>query len=98
MSDTNKLELYTRGPRFGRGGSSLVDNRIVDLSDSYEIIEPEEPLDLRAYGRILAKQLAPFVIVFSFVFALGLTATLKKNRSTALKCCWKFRKKTRTFP
>src|SRR5690242_288879 len=79
MNEPNKLELYARGPRFGRGGSSLVDNRIVDLSDSYEIVEPEEPLDLRAYGRILRKRFATIVIVFFLVFAVSLIATLKEK-------------------
>src|ERR1041384_428911 len=79
MSETNKLELYARGPRFGRGGSSLVDNRIVDLSDSYEIVEPEEPLDLRAYGRILRKRFATIVIVFFLVFTVSLIAALKEK-------------------
>jgi hypothetical protein len=71
MNEPNKLDLYERGPRFGRGGVSIVDNRIVDLSDSYEILEPEEPLDLRAYGRILRKRSVTIVIVFFLVFAVG---------------------------
>jgi polysaccharide biosynthesis transport protein len=79
MNEPNKLDLYERGPRFGRGGVSIVDNRIVDLSDSYEILEPEEPLDLRAYGRILRKRFATIVIVFFLVFAVGLIATLKEK-------------------
>lgn len=58
---------------------SSADNRIVDLSDSYEIIEPDEPLDLCAYGRVLRKRLATVGIVFFLVFAIGLIATLKEK-------------------
>ena len=58
---------------------SFVDNRIVDLSDSYEIIEPGVPLDLRAYGRILRKRFTTIAIVFFVVFAVSLIATLKEK-------------------
>lgn len=58
---------------------SFVDNRIVDLPDSYEIIEPDEPLDLRIYGRILRKRFATIAIVFFLVFAASLIATLKEK-------------------
>ena len=57
----------------------MLDNRIVDLSDSYEIIEPDEPVDFRAYGRVLRKRLATIAIVFFLVFAVGLIATLKEK-------------------
>lgn len=79
MSEQNKPDLYTRGPRFGRGGLSFADNRVVDLSDAYEILEPEEPLDLRAYGRILRKRFATILIIFFLAFAVGLIATLKEK-------------------
>src|SRR5215472_2689077 len=79
MNEPNKLELYTRGPRSGRGALGFVDNRIVDLSDSFEIIEPDEAIDLRAYGRVLRKRFATVAIVFFVVFALGLIATLKEK-------------------
>lgn len=79
MAEQTKLELYARGQRFGRGGLSFVDNRVVDLSDAYEILEAEEPLDLRAYGRILRKRFSTVAIVFFLVFAVGLIATLKEK-------------------
>jgi polysaccharide biosynthesis transport protein len=79
MTEQNKLDFYGRGPRFGRRGLSFVDSRVVDLSDSYEILEPEEPLDLRAYGRILRKHFATVLIVFFLVFAVSLIATLKEK-------------------
>ena len=79
MSDQNKVELYARGSRFERGGPGLLDNRVVDVSDSYEIVEPEEPLDLRAHGRILRKRFATIMIVFFLVFAVILIGTLKEK-------------------
>ena len=79
MSEQNKLELYAQNPRFGRAGLAFVDNRVVDLSDSYEIMEPGEPLDLRTYGRILRKRISTILIVFFLVFAVGLIATLKEK-------------------
>lgn len=79
MSEQNKIGLHPSGQQFGRGGLSFVDNRIVDLSDSYEIIEPDVPLDLRAYGRILRKRFATIAIVFFVVFAVSLIATLKEK-------------------
>ncbi|PYT99816.1 MAG: hypothetical protein DMG38_10230 [Acidobacteria bacterium] len=79
MSEQNKVELYARRPRFERGGSVLLDNRVLDLSDSYEILEPDEPLDLRAYGRILRKRFSTILIVFFLVFAATLIVTLKEK-------------------
>ncbi|HVH70622.1 MAG TPA: Wzz/FepE/Etk N-terminal domain-containing protein, partial [Candidatus Dormibacteraeota bacterium] len=51
----------------------------MDLSDSYEVLEPDERLDLRAYGRILQKRLATILTVFFVVFAVALIATLKQK-------------------
>src|SRR5437588_11740129 len=79
MSEQNKVELYARRPRFERGGSVLLDNRVLDLSDSYEILEPDEPLDLRAYGRLLRKRFSTILIVFFLVFAATLIVTLKEK-------------------
>lgn len=79
MNEQNKIEIQARPPRFGRSGLSFVDNRVVDLSDAYEILEPDEPLDLRAYGRVLRKRFATIVIVFFLVFSVGLIATLKEK-------------------
>ena len=79
MSEQNKVELYARDARFERARLGFLDHRIVDLSDSYEILEPDEPLDLRAYGRILRKRLPTILIVFFLVFTVGLIATLKEK-------------------
>ncbi len=79
MGEHNNVELYARGARVKRAGLGFLDSRVVDLSDSFEIIEPEEPIDLRAYGRILRKRFATIVIVFVLVFAVILIATLKEK-------------------
>src|SRR5215467_15521200 len=79
MNEPNKLEPYSRAPRFERVGRSFLDNRVLDLSDSYEILEPDEPLDLRAYGRILHKRVATIAIVLFLVFAATLIVTLKEK-------------------
>src|SRR5438105_1397480 len=79
MSEQNKVELYARRPRFERGGSVLLDNRVLDLSDSYEILEPHSPLDLRAYVRLLRKRFSTILIVFFLVFAATLIVTLKEK-------------------
>src|SRR5256884_2966296 len=56
MSEQNKVEVYRRRARGERAGLGFLDNRVVDLSDSFEILEPEEPIDLRVYARILRKR------------------------------------------
>jgi len=78
MGEQNKVELYARDARFERATLGHLDSRIVDL-DSYEILDPGELLDLRAYGRILRKRFATMLIVFFLVFAVILIATLKEK-------------------
>jgi len=78
MGEQNKVELYARDAPFERARLGHLDSRIVDL-DSYEILEPHELLDLRAYGRILRKRFATIFIVFFLVFAVMLIATLKEK-------------------
>ena len=79
MGEQQNVELYSRGPRFERGGRAFLDHRVLDLSDAYEIVEPEEPLDFRAYARILRKRFSTVLIVFFLVFAVTLIATLKEK-------------------
>ena len=79
MGEENKVELYARAERVARAGLGFLDNRVVDLSDSFEIVEPEEPIDLRAYARILRKRLTTVLIVFFLVFTVILIATLKER-------------------
>src|SRR5436853_4246454 len=79
MSEQNKDEVYRRRARGERAGLGFLDNRVVDLSDSFDILEPEEPIDLRVYARILRKRLDTILIVFFLVFTVGLIATLKEK-------------------
>jgi len=79
MGEQQNVELYSRGPRFERGGRAFLDHRVLDLSDAYEIVEPEEPLDFRAYARILRKRFSTVLIVFFLVFAVTLIATIKEK-------------------
>ena len=79
MEDRNQVELYGRGHRLDRRGPGALDGRVVELPDSYEILESDEGLDLRAYGRILHKRLPTILIVFFILFTTILVVTLKQR-------------------
>src|SRR5437773_1695526 len=82
MDDQNQVELYGRGhraDRLDRRGLSALDTRLVELPDSYEILEPGEALDLRSYGRILRKRLPAILVVFCILFTAILIYTLKQK-------------------
>src|SRR5258707_12066583 len=79
MDDQNQVELYGRGHRLDRRGPGLLDSRVVELPDSYELLEPGEALDLRSYGRILRKRLPAILVVFFILFTAILIATLKQK-------------------
>src|SRR6266478_10226495 len=79
MNDQNQVELYGRGHRRDRRGPGLLDSRVVELPDSYEILEPGEALDLRSYGRILRKRLPAILVVFFILFTAILIETLKQK-------------------
>src|SRR5258707_4935725 len=79
MDDQNQVALYGRGHRLDRRGPSALDSRVVELPDSYEILEPGEALDLRSYGRILRKRLPAILVVFFILFTAILIATLKQR-------------------
>src|SRR5216683_7779098 len=79
MEDRNQVELYGRGHRLDRRGPGALDGRVVELPDSYEILESDEGLDLRAYGRILHKRLPTILIVFFILFTTILIVTLKQR-------------------
>lgn len=78
MSDQNKLEPYRRS---GLNGAlaGTVEGRIAESSDSYEIVEPHEAPDFRAYARVLRKRLPTVLIVFFLLFSVVLVATLKQQ-------------------
>ena len=79
MEDRNQVELYGRGHRLDRRGPGALDGRVVELPDSYEILESDEGLDLRAYGRILHKRLPTILIVFFILFTTILVVTLRQR-------------------
>src|SRR4029077_5774317 len=79
MCDQNQVELYGRGLRPERRGAGALDARVVELPDSYEILEPEAAFDLRTYGRTLRKRLPTVLMVFFILFAAALIATLKQK-------------------
>src|SRR5438874_2743816 len=79
MDDQNQVELYSRGHRLDLRGPGALDSRVLELPDSYEILEPGEALDLRSYGRILRKRLPTILVVFFILFTGILIATLKQK-------------------
>src|SRR5947207_9063328 len=79
MDDRNQVELCGRGQRLERGGSDALNTRMVELPDSYEILESDEAIDLRSYGRILRKRLPSILTVFFILFTVILIATLKQR-------------------
>ena len=79
MDDQNQVELYGRGHRLDRRGPGALDSRVIELPDSYEILEPGEALDFRSYGRILRKRLPSILVVFFILFSAILIATLKQK-------------------
>src|SRR3977135_778145 len=79
MDEQKQVELYGRGHRPERRGPGTRDARVIEMPDSYEILESAEALDLRSYGRILRKRLPTILIVFLFWFSVFFTATLKQR-------------------
>src|SRR5712671_6540805 len=79
MDDQNQVDLYGRSHRLERRWPASLDARVAELSDSYELLESNEALDLRSYGRILRKRLPTILIVFFILFTAILIATLKQR-------------------
>jgi polysaccharide biosynthesis transport protein len=79
MDDRNQVEPYGRGHRLERRGADALNTRMVELPDSYEILESDEALDLRSFGRILRKRLPSILTVFFILFTVILIATLKQR-------------------
>src|SRR5256884_9948168 len=79
MDDKNQVELYGRDQRLERRGPDALNTRVIEMPDSYEILESAEALDLRSYGRILRKRLPTILIVFFILFSAILIATLKQR-------------------
>src|SRR5437867_13425587 len=94
MSEQNKVEVYRRRARGERAGLGFLDNRVVDLSDSFEILQPEEPIDLRVCARILRKRVATLLIVFFLVLTVVLIATFKEKPVSSTQFLLEIQKET----
>jgi succinoglycan biosynthesis transport protein ExoP len=79
MNEQGKLELYGRS-RSNGGVPGVLEGRVVEFADSFEILEPQEAPNFRAYARILQKRLPAVLIVFFILFSVVLIATLKQKR------------------
>jgi len=79
MDDQNQVELFGRGHRLERRRPRALDTRDVELPDSYELLESDEAIDLRGYGRILRKRLPAILIVFFIFFTAIVIGTLKQT-------------------
>src|SRR3979490_1964982 len=74
MTEQDKLELYKRSLSNG-GGAGALEGLLVEFADSYEILEPHEAPNFRAYARILRKRFQAVLIVFFILFRVVLIAT-----------------------
>jgi succinoglycan biosynthesis transport protein ExoP len=79
MDKQDQVELYGRGHKSERMRPGALDARIVELPDSYEILESDPSLDLRSYARILRNRLQTILIVFFILFTTVLITTLKQR-------------------
>jgi polysaccharide biosynthesis transport protein len=78
MKEPDNIELYQRHAPDGHPRGAW-EGRIVELSDSFEVLEPREAADFRAYARILRKRLPTVLIVFFILFSVALIATLRQK-------------------
>ena len=78
MGEQNQSEPYSHAHRLARKRGSL-EASVVELADSYEIIGPEEGIDLRACGHIVRRRLSTILAVFFVVFVVIAIATLKQK-------------------
>jgi succinoglycan biosynthesis transport protein ExoP len=79
MNEHDKVELYGRS-RLNGGVPGALEGRVVEFADSFEILEPQETPNFRAYARILRKRFRAVLIVFFILFSVVLIATLKQKR------------------
>jgi len=79
MNEQDKVELYGRS-RSNGGVPSALEGRLVEFADSFEILEPHETPNFRAYARILQKRFRAVLIVFFILFSVVLIVTLKQKR------------------
>ncbi len=79
MDEQKQVEFYGNAQQIERRGPRGSDVRVVEISDSYELLEPDEALDVRSYVRILRKRVATILIVFFVLFTTVLIVTLKQR-------------------
>src|SRR5258708_38411112 len=79
MSHQKDVEVFGGGGQLARPAKSILETRITEFPDSYEILEPSETLDLSRYGRLLRKRLPTVLAVFFILFTVTLIATLKQK-------------------
>lgn len=79
MKEQDKSELFDR-PRLRAATPTALEGRFVELAaDSYEILDPLEMPDLRAYARILRHRFQAVIIVFFILFSVAAIVTLKQK-------------------
>src|ERR1700739_1666154 len=79
MDKQNQVELYGNAQQMERRGMRGCDLRVVEIPDTYELLESEETFDVRSYGRILRKRLATIVVVFVVLLTAGLIYTFRQR-------------------
>ncbi|HTF24319.1 MAG TPA: polysaccharide biosynthesis tyrosine autokinase [Candidatus Limnocylindria bacterium] len=79
MDEQKQVALYGNAQQIERRGPRGSDVRVVEIPDSYELLEPDEAFDVRSYVRILRKRLATILIVFFVLFTVALIVTLKQR-------------------
>src|SRR6266403_6058449 len=79
MDEQKQVALYGNAQQIERRGPRGSDVRVVEIPDSYELLEPDEAFDVRSYVRILRNRLATILIVFFVLFTGTLIVTLKQR-------------------
>ena len=98
MGEPNQIEPSSRARRFAgkrRGGA---ETSIVELADSYEILEPEQGMDLRACGRIIRKRLFTILTVFLVVFVVTAIAMLRQKPTYRAQAVLEIQKENPDIP
>ena len=79
MKEQDKAEQDDRS-RLSRTIPGTLEGRIGEYADLYEILEPAEMPNFRAYARILRKRWQAALIVFFVLFSVVAIVTLKQKR------------------
>ncbi len=79
MDEQKQVALYGNAQQIERRGPRGSDVRVVEIPDSYELLEPDEAFDVRSYVRILRNRLATILIVFFVLFTGTLIVTLRQR-------------------